>query len=52
MTNKITRIVTELQAISQIGLTFCNDNFDQERYSRIMEISAELASLHSSKLPS
>ncbi|MGB7128641.1 MAG: NUDIX hydrolase [Candidatus Rhabdochlamydia sp.] len=49
MNNKITRIVTELQAISQIGLTFCNDNFDHERYSRIMEISAELASLHSSK---
>ena len=49
MHHKITRIVTELQAIGQIGLTFCNDPFDQERYSRIMEISAELASLHSSK---
>lgn len=49
MNNKITKIVTELQAISRIGLTFCNDNFDYERYSRIMEISAELASLHSSK---
>jgi ADP-ribose pyrophosphatase YjhB (NUDIX family) len=49
MNHKIVEIITELQAISQIGLTFCTGGFDYERYTRIREISADLASLHSSK---
>ena len=31
-----------LQAISQIGLTFCNNPFDLERYEAIRQISAEI----------
>lgn len=49
--NKILKIVTELQAISQIGLTFCKEKFDYQRYNRIMQISADLASLHSFNSP-
>ncbi len=37
----------ELQSIAQIGLAYCKDKFDQERYNRIREISAEMVSLQS-----
>lgn len=32
----------ELQSIAQIGLTYCKDDFDEERYKRIREISADI----------
>ncbi|KTD12283.1 NUDIX hydrolase [Legionella hackeliae] len=34
--------VSELQAIAQSGLTYCNNEFDKERYIRLSEIIAEL----------
>lgn len=34
----------ELQSIAQCGLAYCNDIYDQERYERIREIAAEMAS--------
>lgn len=37
----------ELQSIAQAGLFYCKDPFDQERYQRIREISAEMLSLPS-----
>ena len=35
--------ISEIQAISQSGLTFTKDKFDQERYYRLTELAAELA---------
>jgi ADP-ribose pyrophosphatase YjhB (NUDIX family) len=32
----------ELRAIAQIGLTFCTDPFDRQRYERIQELAASL----------
>ncbi|HMK86300.1 MAG TPA: NUDIX hydrolase [Steroidobacteraceae bacterium] len=32
----------ELAAIAQIGLTFCRDPFDRQRYERVRELSATL----------
>lgn len=49
MNIKILEVITELQAIAQTGLTYANDAFDTERYQRLMEISAELATYNSSK---
>ena len=43
--DKLTKIAMELQAISQIGLTYTKDLYDQERFERIREISAELMSM-------
>jgi ADP-ribose pyrophosphatase YjhB (NUDIX family) len=37
----------ELQAISQTGLHYTTEQFDQERYQRIREISAEILANHS-----
>lgn len=36
----------ELQAIAQIGLHYAEDPFDQQRYSRIRELAAEITSSH------
>jgi ADP-ribose pyrophosphatase YjhB (NUDIX family) len=35
--------MTEIQAIAQNGLTFSQNDFDKERYSRLRELAAELA---------
>ena len=43
------RWVSEIEAIAQNGLTFSKNEFDNQRYMRLMEISAELAA-HCSKL--
>ena len=32
----------EIQAIGQIGLAYCKDPFDEERFSRLREIAAEI----------
>lgn len=37
------KLIAEIQAISQSGLTFTKNEFDIERYERLTEISAELA---------
>ena len=37
----------EIQSISQTGLHFAENHYQQERFSRLMEISAEIISLHS-----
>ena len=42
--NKWLNWAIELQAISQIGLTYSKDKFDLERFERIREISAEIIS--------
>ena len=34
--------ITELQALAQSGLAYCKDEFDIERYNRIIAIAAEL----------
>ena len=39
----IDRII-ELQSLAQAGLTYCKDVYDQERYERIRELSAEMMS--------
>ncbi len=41
----------ELQAIAQNGLTFCQNQFDEERYKAIQKIAAEILSLHSDLAP-
>ncbi|MCL1631688.1 NUDIX hydrolase [Sporolactobacillus sp. CPB3-1] len=35
----------ELQALAQAGLAYSNDRFDQERFTRIREIAAEMMSV-------
>ncbi len=37
----------ELQSLAQIGLTYTKDAFDQERFERIRQISAEMLALQS-----
>lgn len=49
MDTKILKVITELQAIAQTGLTYAKDEFDIERYQRLMATSAEIASYNSSK---
>lgn len=34
----------ELQSLAQIGLNYCKDIYDKERYQRIRDISAEIVS--------
>lgn len=46
---KLLNIISELQAIAQAGITFAKDKFDHERYNRLIEIGANLASLYSSR---
>ena len=36
----------EINAIGQIGLTFSQDRFDQERYSRLQDIAAQMAACY------
>lgn len=40
----------ELQSLAQAGLTYCKDVYDEERYERIREISAEVLA-HMSDIP-
>jgi len=40
----------EIQSIAQNGLTYCKDVYDQERYTRLREIAAEMLS-HKSDIP-
>ena len=46
---KLLKLISEIQAISQTGLTFTKNEFDIERYERLTEISAELAALFTNK---
>ena len=36
----------EIQAISQIGLTYSLSDYDTQRYTRLMEIAAEMVASH------
>lgn len=38
----------EIQALSQTGLTYSNDNYDTQRYQRLTEIAAEMVQAHTS----
>ena len=40
----ITKLVAELNAISQTGLNYCQDIYDQQRYERINELASIIAS--------
>ncbi|WP_066869212.1 NUDIX hydrolase N-terminal domain-containing protein [Clostridium mediterraneense] len=44
---KLLDLAIELQAIGQIGETYCKDKFDLERFKRIREIAAEILSMKS-----
>ncbi len=37
----------EIQALTQTGLTFCQNEYDIKRYRRLQEIAAEVVSAHS-----
>jgi ADP-ribose pyrophosphatase YjhB (NUDIX family) len=43
---KIANLILELQALSQSGLSFASTPYDEDRYQRLLEISAELISLN------
>ncbi|MFO7444768.1 MAG: NUDIX hydrolase [Ignavibacteriaceae bacterium] len=43
--------VKELQAISQNGLEFANDEFDVERYKAVRKVASEILAVHSSLEP-
>jgi ADP-ribose pyrophosphatase YjhB (NUDIX family) len=45
--NEILKIAKRIQAISQTGIRFTNDNFDKERYEELRELSVKLASITS-----
>jgi ADP-ribose pyrophosphatase YjhB (NUDIX family) len=36
----------EIQALSQTGLTFCQNDYDRERLQRLLEIAAEIVGCH------
>jgi hypothetical protein len=38
----------EIQALSQTGLTYNNDDYNVQRYRRLMEIAAEIVQTRSS----
>jgi ADP-ribose pyrophosphatase YjhB (NUDIX family) len=40
----------ELRSIAQIGLTFCSDPFDRQRFERIRELAASVIALGSGRL--
>lgn len=42
--------IIELQSLAQAGLTYCKDVYDEERYERIRELSAEMMS-HLAEVP-
>lgn len=42
MNDKILEWAMKIQSISQIGLAYCKDPFDRERYEDLREISAEM----------
>lgn len=37
------KLITEIQALAQSGLAYCQSVYDKERYERLLSISAELA---------
>ena len=37
--------ISEIQALAQSGLSYCNDNYDIERFEQLLRICAEMASL-------
>ena len=39
------KFAKEIQAIGQIGLAYCSNQFDEERFSRLREISASMIAL-------
>ncbi len=45
--DKILNWAVELQSLAQAGLFYCQDKFDEQRFQRIREISAEMISLKS-----
>lgn len=42
MNDKILDWAMKIQSIAQIGLAYCKDPFDRERYEDLREISAEM----------
>ena len=48
--NQLLQWIIELQSLAQAGLTYGKDVYDRERYTRIREISAEMAA-HMTELP-
>lgn len=46
---QILKLIAEIQALSQSGLAFTKNEFDIERYNRLTEISAHLASFFTDK---
>ena len=46
---KLLMLISEIQALSQSGLTFTKSDFEKERYLRLTEISAELAAMCSNQ---
>ncbi len=36
----------EIQALSQTGYHYASNDFDRQRYRRLLEISAEIAAMH------
>lgn len=45
--DKLLNWAVELQSLAQAGLFYCRDKFDEERFNRIREISAEMLAFKS-----
>lgn len=50
MDDKFLKWAIELQSLAQVGLTYCKDIYDKERYERIRDISAEMMA-HKTDIP-
>ncbi|STX29103.1 Mutator MutT protein [Legionella beliardensis] len=46
-TKNLLSIANEIQAIAQIGLAYCKDQYDRERYKQLMAVSAKLFNIKS-----
>jgi hypothetical protein len=49
MTNNVLKWISEIQAISQNGLTYSKNEFDVERYHQLELIAKEMAAYFSGK---
>lgn len=46
LTSQLHSWAREINALAQAGLTYCKDNFDEERYQRLGDIAAQMASFY------
>lgn len=51
MPHRWTKWAQKLQALAQNGLTYCENDFDRERYRQILDIASEIIAEHTNHTP-